>query len=279
MKFFHKRKTDAQPTDAAAPDTDTVVAETTEKPYPFWKGLLAAFGLFLAYYVFQYAIIAVTSSFTAGWDEVFLQIALRIPVGLPLYFILRKKHFRAPKQKVKFFPMLLFLAMNLILYISLQTVWYGFGATAEPVSNLEGLMYLLNGFILAPFTEEIVFRGILFTLSRRKLDFVPSVIINVIIFATVHITNPKNMVFSMGTAMLACMLYEATGHIKYGMILHFMLNNSGLLVMLLELAFPSFLRIPVTLAAIAFYAACMLKRRQLTELLVKTQPVTATVIE
>jgi uncharacterized protein len=80
--------------------------------------------------------------------------------------------------------------------------------------------------ILAPISEEICFRGMLFGGLRRKLPRIPAALIAGLIFGALHATTgptavPPLIVFGF----LLCLLYEKTGSIVPGIVLH-LLNNS-----------------------------------------------------
>jgi membrane protease YdiL (CAAX protease family) len=80
--------------------------------------------------------------------------------------------------------------------------------------------------ILAPISEEICFRGMLFGGLRRKLPRIPAALIAGLVFGGLHATTgpsavPPLIVFGF----FLCLLYEKTGSIVPGMVLH-LLNNS-----------------------------------------------------
>lgn len=80
--------------------------------------------------------------------------------------------------------------------------------------------------ILAPISEEICFRGMLYGGLRTKLGVLPAALIGGLIFGALHALTgvtavPPLIVFGF----LLCLLYEKTGSLVPGMALH-MLNNS-----------------------------------------------------
>jgi membrane protease YdiL (CAAX protease family) len=80
--------------------------------------------------------------------------------------------------------------------------------------------------ILAPISEEICFRGMLYGGLRTKLGVLPAALIGGLIFGALHALTgitavPPLIVFGF----LLCLLYEKTGSIVPGIVLH-MLNNS-----------------------------------------------------
>jgi len=80
--------------------------------------------------------------------------------------------------------------------------------------------------ILAPISEEICFRGMLYGGLRTKLPVVPAALVGGLVFGGLHALTgisavPPLVVFGF----LLCLLYEKTGSIVPGIVLH-MLNNS-----------------------------------------------------
>jgi membrane protease YdiL (CAAX protease family) len=80
--------------------------------------------------------------------------------------------------------------------------------------------------ILAPISEEVCFRGMLYGGLRTKLPTVPAALVAGLVFGGLHALTglsavPPLIVFGF----LLCLLYEKTGSIVPGILLH-MLNNS-----------------------------------------------------
>jgi uncharacterized protein len=80
--------------------------------------------------------------------------------------------------------------------------------------------------VLAPIGEEICFRGMLFGGLRTKLPMVPAALVGGLVFGGLHALTgisavPPLIVFGF----LLCLLYEKTGSVVPGIVLH-MLNNS-----------------------------------------------------
>ncbi|HEX8754248.1 MAG TPA: CPBP family intramembrane glutamic endopeptidase [Solirubrobacterales bacterium] len=80
--------------------------------------------------------------------------------------------------------------------------------------------------VLAPISEEVCFRGMLFAGLREKLPRLAAALIGGLIFGALHaITGVTAVPPLMVLGFLLCLLYEKTGSIVPGILLH-MLNNS-----------------------------------------------------
>jgi CAAX protease family protein len=80
--------------------------------------------------------------------------------------------------------------------------------------------------ILAPLSEEICFRGMLYGGLRTRLPAVPAALLGGLVFGGLHaLTGISAVPPLVAFGFLLCLLYEKTGSIVPGIVLH-MLNNS-----------------------------------------------------
>jgi membrane protease YdiL (CAAX protease family) len=80
--------------------------------------------------------------------------------------------------------------------------------------------------IAAPVSEEVCFRGMLFGGLRRNLARIPAALLAGLIFGGLHaLTGISAVPPLMAFGFVLCLLYEKTGSIVPGILLH-MLNNS-----------------------------------------------------
>lgn len=94
-----------------------------------------------------------------------------------------------------------------------------------------GLYVLATGFffvVLAPLSEEILFRGFLFGGLRKSLPFWVAALIPSVIFGSLHLVGATNVAVALQLAVLGvifCFLYERTNSIWPAIGLHG-LNNA-----------------------------------------------------
>jgi membrane protease YdiL (CAAX protease family) len=80
--------------------------------------------------------------------------------------------------------------------------------------------------IAAPISEEICFRGMLFGGLRTRLPRIPAALVGGLIFGGLHaLTGISAVPPLMAFGFILCLLYEKTGSIVPGIMLH-MLNNA-----------------------------------------------------
>jgi membrane protease YdiL (CAAX protease family) len=103
---------------------------------------------------------------------------------------------------------------------------------------LEFGLLLISAGVLAPFVEELFFRGFLFGLYRRRQPMwvaygVSSLLFTLLHNDPTHMTVPQMAGLSVGIFMLALMLtwlYQHTGSLYPGMLAHALNNTTGLIL-------------------------------------------------
>ena len=86
------------------------------------------------------------------------------------------------------------------------------------------MVSLLEYVILAPLFEELVFRGLLFAILRRKFRFLPSALISAMIFGLAHGYGVVGLISVCWSGVLWAWIYEKTGSLAPGILAH-AINN------------------------------------------------------
>jgi uncharacterized protein len=86
------------------------------------------------------------------------------------------------------------------------------------------MVSLLEYVILAPLFEELVFRGLLFAILRRKFRFLPAAIISASIFGLAHGYGVVGLISVCWSGVLWAWIYEKTGSLGPGILAH-AINN------------------------------------------------------
>jgi membrane protease YdiL (CAAX protease family) len=103
----------------------------------------------------------------------------------------------------------------------------------------EFTLLLISAGVLAPFVEELFFRGFLFGLYRRRQPMwvayaIPSIVFTLLHNDPTHMTLPQMAGLSVGIFLLAIMLtwlYQRTGSLYPGMLAHAVNNATGLILL------------------------------------------------
>lgn len=124
----------------------------------------------------------------------------------------------------------------LVIINNLIMVALGIITQADVISDLLGeidapLLFAFVTAIVAPFTEELFFRGFLFKGLREKYGWVNALMFSSIIFALFH-GQIATLIPTFLLGALFAYIYQRTDSVFPGMILHFMVNAMGALVLL-----------------------------------------------
>ncbi len=217
---------------------------------PFWAGLAGAFfwlstgfagGIWLSGILFEWNF----SGFGIHWITGFyLQLTFLVSVLVLLFLIFLKSipqneilflNNRGTKsalwtgivEYLRFYPYLvLALVINELLVLPYTAaefpLSYRFlGSAQNSFQNV--ILYGLIG-LLAPITEELFFRGIVFGSLRSTMSLGPSTLLAGGIFGFVHFECQLVLLLWLFGSLL-CYTYERTGSIKVVIVMHFLQNT------------------------------------------------------
>jgi membrane protease YdiL (CAAX protease family) len=168
-------------------------------------------------------------------------ILLELAYLLPVLLIFGWKHIHWKHLRFRRFePKMLGLGCGLLLgaYVvillhNLILLGLGIDTQGEAILRLIEMLdapgwFFLVGVVLAPFVEEIFFRGFLFQGFRERYGWTTAMLLSAAIFAVAHL----DLVVLIPTFILGCLLayvYHRSNSIWPGIILHFLVNSFGLL--------------------------------------------------
>ena len=252
-------------------DENSPKARKPRKQHPIRSGILITSLCFLAFI------------FIAGWVGDLIEpcngdfarpaseLIFELPVGLLVYWYFRKKR---PTESIRNLPkrstLLIAAAFALIVCFPNQMFYYTFHETIQPsatssVDSEVPIVLVLELLVFAPILEEIVYRGALFGISRRFMGFWPSAILNAAIFAFMHFGNPLNMAMTVYLALTSAALYEKTGYLRYGMILHALFNWSGPILVMTGIELPPPATAVLFVLSVALFVIGVVKKDKLLD--------------
>lgn len=228
----------------------TAIETKPRKQHPIRNGILLTILFFLAFLFIASWVEGFIEPFTGDYVRPVSELIFQLPVSLLVYRYFRKKR---PTESIRKLPkrstLLIAAAYTLIVCFPNQMFYYNFHEVIQPgvtsdVVNEVPVILVLELYFFAPVLEEILFRGAVFGISRRFMGFWTSALTNAAIFALMHFSNPLNMVMTVYLALTNAALYEKTGYLRYGMILHALFNWSGPILLITGIMLPP----PVTAA-------------------------------
>ena len=240
-----------------------VSMETPQKPNVFFQLIkgLAYFLLFLAsqvvasyvlifYYVFKYmfqlpagADFDATQITEEAMEMVFADInslliiyAFILVVFLFIFFALRKKRFlneiQFRKFSPKYLPAMALLTFGLYFFVTSilnflpESLMKSYAESSSFISEGSFAVSMITQALIAPFTEELVFRGLMLSRFNKALPKWIGITISSLFFGLVH-GNPVWFVYAAALGCIFCIVAERTGSIFSTFLMHCVFNASG----------------------------------------------------
>jgi membrane protease YdiL (CAAX protease family) len=91
-------------------------------------------------------------------------------------------------------------------------------------SVTDRILLTLLAAVIAPVTEELIFRGYLYQVAKRYMGFLASMILVSILFSLIHVSLAASVPLFL-LAILLTLSYERTGSIMTPIIMHAIFNS------------------------------------------------------
>ncbi len=142
-----------------------------------------------------------------------------------------------PKWSISLLVVLItFLIMPLITAVNAFSMLF----VENEVTNMQSLfleapawLLLLIVGVVGPFSEEVVFRGVIYHGYRRSGRFVAAMLLSSVLFGLMHL-NFNQMSYAIVVGVVGVLLIEGTGSIFYSILFHATINTSNVIMMLLQ---------------------------------------------
>lgn len=102
----------------------------------------------------------------------------------------------------------------------------------QEASAQDFIMLTINAVIIAPFVEEIVFRGFFFRILSCNLGVCLAAIISSLLFGAIHVSLAQTASLTI-FGLFQCFLYKKTQSIIYPMLLHMAFNSIGVITIVI----------------------------------------------
>lgn len=253
------------------PDGNSHKARKLRKPHPIRNGILVTSLCFLAFIFVAGWVESLIEPFAGDFVRPASELIFQLPAGLLVYWYFRKKRSAESIRKLpKRSTLLIAAAYALVVCFPNQMFYHTFHETIQPgvtsdIASEVPVVLVLELLIFAPVLEEIVFRGAFFGISRRFMGFWPSAIMNTAIFAFMHYSNPLNMVLTIFLTLASTALYEKTGCLRYGMILHALVNWSGPILIMAGIELPPPVTATLFVLSVVLFVIAMARKDKLLD--------------
>lgn len=208
----------------------------------------------LMHFVLIFVLIVSSQFFSLGivLNLLVSQLTILLPACISI-FLNKKKigisdlGFQKMKLSTVFLTILYtLLCMPLITVVNAITMLFVDNTVIAISSEILALPFPVSLLIIAmigPFSEEFVFRGIIYHSYRKDGNALGAVVLSALVFGFMHMNlNQAGYAFVIGIALAVLMI--ATGSIWAPMVMHFMINGQSVCMMYLTEYF-----MPGTLAA------------------------------
>ena len=132
------------------------------------------------------------------------------------------------------------------------------------IESASGWLYIAKSLVTAPILEEVTYRGIIFGLSRRVLGFWPATAVSATIFQMAHI-EPELAIITIPLAIATAGVYELTGRIRYGILLHSIFNLIA--IFFVDIHIPRLIALPLYALSMILLVIVVSKRDALARIL------------
>jgi len=202
------------------------------------------------------------------FSQVFtLQIYAVLILFYSVFFFARKKNLAAEVSLVKIskkaVPLSLLLGLLACVGITvlINVIPWPEKMLGDYAENLDAItggslpLQLLNVVILAPLTEEIVFRGLIFSRLRRSFPAWVASGVSALIFGVAH-GNPIHIAYAFVLGLFLALLRERAGSLLAPLLCHVAFNGTSYLLMLLPEKMPLLLLLAFAVLSLAFVIGC-----------------------
>lgn len=106
-----------------------------------------------------------------------------------------------------------------------ESVWEEYAGQSSMIGGT-GIVAVVASVIVAPLTEEVFFRGLVYTRLRRAMPPVVAMLISSLVFGLLH-GQLIWICYAFVTGMALCVVFERTGSIRASFTVHLAFNIAG----------------------------------------------------
>lgn len=151
------------------------------------------------------------------------------------------------------------MAVSTIDYILQLTMNIHLAIETETTKGNPIVMLIFIG-VFPAIIEELIYRGVIYRYLRKNGTMFAAVMSS-LIFGLVHM-NFIQLVFAGAMGFVLCLLYEETGRLRYGMLIHFLNNSLMVAFLFLPISEKINMYIQIFLGLLSFFGLFVLAYRK-----------------
>ncbi len=217
------------------------------------QGILLPSLVFVAYGVLCWA--------TDPFGVVLTDIGIKIPAAFACLLLVRRIRPIEKKTMPKRYIAAMLAIFSIAVCVPAQLMTHAGAIIGDNMSGLEVFPKML---VTAPILEEIVYRGLIFGISRTVLGFWPATIVSAFWFQLAHLTADY-AVITIPVAIATAGIYELTGNLKYNMLLHSVFNLIA--CFFINIHIPRITALPLYAVSIVLLVIAVIKRDSMGKML------------
>lgn len=109
-----------------------------------------------------------------------------------------------------------------------------FPMTSDVMPETSFFADIVLGVVIAPVSEELLFRTGIYSFIRTKANKSSAIIISSLVFAALHMYNPVNFLSCLVAGTVFAIIYDKTGNIWYSIVAHAFCNLNAYVLNNLE---------------------------------------------
>ena len=133
-----------------------------------------------------------------------------------------------------------------------------YGDTISSILSGSPIVVVIVTVIIAPITEELIFRGVTLHMANRHIPFLAANVLQAVLFGIYH-GNLVQGIYAAGLGFILGLIYQKFRTIYASILLHMMVNASAFFIMLLPESKLSYFLILIIGFVFVFAAIIMIK--------------------
>ncbi len=175
------------------------------------------------------------TNFNNGIKTMIFNLGSVISILIPVFYFANKnkisyKYLGFNEIKTKCYFISLLLGLIVLLFSSLLSLFFQNNTAELTKPELSDSLWInlinlkLFTALLGPFSEELLFKGVLFKFLRQKYNFIISALVSSLIFGILHF-NFSSIIFTIFLGMVTAYAFEKSKSIIPPAIIHIIINT------------------------------------------------------